>query len=140
MAEMLNLDKMIDKLPILLEAIPEIQTVFLFGSYSTIYQTQFSDIDFAVKYNRAQSLRDEAALINKLTIALGTDQVDLLNLDKAPLAMRFSVISEGRIIYERDPIATCDFIESVIKHYQDYVITMNKFYIDYDDSLREAYL
>ncbi|MBS3943699.1 MAG: nucleotidyltransferase domain-containing protein [Dethiobacter sp.] len=140
MTGMLQLDYKIDGLAMLFASMPEVQAVFLFGSYGTVYQTPLSDIDFAVYYNREQTLQDEAALLNSLTIALDTDQVDLVNLNKAPLVLRFRVINDGRIIFERDPVTTSDFMESVIKYYQDFAITMNKFYRDYDDSLREAYL
>ncbi|MBT9173038.1 MAG: hypothetical protein DDT21_01428 [Syntrophomonadaceae bacterium] len=140
MPGMLQLDNRIDGLAGLFASMPEVQTVYLFGSYGTVYQTPLSDIDFAVYYNREQTLQDEAALLNRLTIALDTDQVDLVNLNKAHLVLRFRVINEGRLVFERDPDATSDFMESVIKYYQDFAITMNKFYRDYDDSLREAYL
>lgn len=140
MPEMLQLDKRIVGLAGLFETMPEVQTVFLFGSYGTVYQTPLSDIDFAVYYNREQTLKDEAALLNRLAIALDTDHVDLVNLNKAHLVLRFRVINEGRIVFERSSVATCDFIESVIRYYQDFAITMNNFYRDYDDSLREAYL
>ena len=140
MPEILQLDKKIDGLAGLFETMPEVQTVFLFGSYGTVYQTPLSDIDFAVYYNREQTLKDEAALLNRLAIALDTDQVDLVNLNKAYLVLRFRVINEGRIVFERNPVVTSDFIENVIRYYQDFAITMNKFYRDYDDSLREAYL
>ena len=140
MPEILQLDKKFDGLAGLFETMPEVQTVFLFGSYGTVYQTPLSDIDFAVYYNREQTLKDEAALLNRLAIALDTDQVDLVNLNKAYLVLRFRVINEGRIVFERNPVVTSDFIENVIRYYQDFAITMNKFYRDYDDSLREAYL
>lgn len=140
MSEMQQLEKRIDGLAVLLAAVPDVQAVFLFGSYGTAFQTPLSDIDFAVYFNRAQTLKDEAALMSRLATALDTDQIDLVNLNKAPLALCFRAISEGRIIYERNPAATNDFIESVIRDYQDFAITMFKFYRDYDDSLREAYL
>lgn len=140
MPEMLQLDKKIEGLAGLFETMPEVQTVFLFGSYGTVYQTPLSDIDFAAYYNREQTLKDEAALLNRLASALDTDQVDLVNLNKADLVLRFRVINEGRIVFERNPASTSDFMESVIRYYQDFAITMKKFYRDYDDSLREAYL
>jgi predicted nucleotidyltransferase len=127
LSEMLQLDNKIDGLAVLLEAVPDVQAVFLFGSYGTAQQTPLSDIDFAVYYNRPQTLRDEAALLSRLANALDTDRVDLVNLNNAPLALRFRVISEGRIIYERNPVATSDFIEGVIRDYQDFSITMIPF-------------
>ena len=71
---------------------------------------------------------------------IGTDRVDLVNLNKAPLNLQFKAISEGKIIYEREYITTCDYIEKVIDLYQDYAIDLNYFYQEYDEALREAYI
>jgi len=51
----------------------------------------------------------------------------------------FRAVSEGRIVYEKDFIATCDYIESVMGLYQDYSIDLNHFYREYDEALKEAY-
>lgn len=134
-----ELDEKLTALSELFNTFPQVQTVFLFGSYGTEYQTPLSDIDFAVFFSENISLSEEADLLNKLSITLDTDLVDLVNLNKAPLVIQFNVITEGKIIYERDYIATCDFIGHVIKYYQDYAITLNQFNRDYDQSFREAY-
>ncbi len=140
MTGMLKLDEKIAALSGVFNSMPDVLTVFLFGSYGTEYQTPLSDIDLAVLFDQDLSLQEEAALLNRLCVALDTDRVDLLNLNKAPLALKFRVVSEGRIIYEKDYIATCNFTEQVIKYYHDFAITLRKFYRDYDQSLREAYL
>jgi predicted nucleotidyltransferase len=98
MAEMLKLDDKIPSLSKLFPSLPQGQTVFLFGSYGTEYQSQHSDIDFAVYFDRDITVKEEAAFLNKLSIALGTDRVDLLNLNKAPLILQFNAVAEGRII------------------------------------------
>jgi len=139
-AVMLKLDDKIRSLSKLLSSFPQVQTVFLFGSYGTEYQSQHSDIDFAVYFDRDMTVNEEAAFLNKLSIALDTDRVDLLNLNKAPLILQFNAVADSRIIYERDYFTTCDYIERVVSLYQDYVITLSKFHRDYDLSLKEAYL
>jgi len=140
MSGMLELDDKLHALSELFNKLPQVQTVFLFGSYGTEYQTPLSDVDFAIMFSENISMAEEAALLNKLSIAMDTDRVDLVNLNKAPLTLQFTAIAEGKIIYEQDYIATCDFVEKVIKHYHDYAITLNKFYRDYDQSFKEAYL
>ncbi len=139
MADILKIDEKIACLPAYFESIPEVMTVFLFGSYGTENQTPLSDIDFAVYFNKRMDLFEEMAFLSKLSDVLGTDRVDLVNLNKAPINIQFRAISEGRIIYERDYIATCDYIEKVIGLYQDYNINLHYFYKEYDEALREAY-
>ncbi|MFA5880881.1 MAG: nucleotidyltransferase domain-containing protein [Eubacteriales bacterium] len=139
MNKILKLDEKINKLSTLFSKTPEIQAVFLFGSYGTGNQTDLSDIDFAVLFDRRLDLTQEAACLANLSEFLGTDRVDLVNLNKAPLNLQFKAISEGKIIYEREYITTCDYIEKVIDLYQDYAIDLNYFYQEYDEALQEAY-
>ena len=136
---MLELDEKINSLATLFSGRPEIQAVFLFGSYGTGNQTDISDIDFAVLFDKRLDITEEAACLANISEFLGTDRVDLVNLNKAPLNLQFKAISEGKIIYEREYITTCDYIEKVIDLYQDYAIDLNYFYQEYDEALREAY-
>lgn len=138
MSEILRLNDKIKNMPNFFSGLPEVQTVFLFGSYGTENQTVLSDIDFAVVFDKKLSLREEAAFLANLSDYLGTDRVDLVNLNKAPLNLQFRAVSEGEIIYERDYINTCDYIEIVIDLYQDYAIDLNYYYKEYDEALKEA--
>ena len=52
MTELLNVDKELKNLPAFFAAIPEVMTVFLFGSYGTENQTALSDVDFAVYFRQ----------------------------------------------------------------------------------------
>lgn len=139
MSAMLNIEHKMPLLEELFATLPDLQTVYLFGSYGTGYQTPGSDVDFAVLCGREITIKEEAAILNKLSILLDTDRVDLLTLNKAPLSLQFKIISEGRIVYERDYLTTCDYVERVISLYHDYAITLSNFYREYDRSLREAY-
>lgn len=69
-------------------------------SYGTEYQTALSDIDFAVLFDKKLGIAEEAAFLSRLSEILGTDRVDLVNLNKTPLNLQFRAISEGNIIYE----------------------------------------
>lgn len=139
MAELLKIDAKLPCLPGFFAGLPEVAAVFLFGSYGTENQTALSDIDFAVYFDRVIDLNSEMAFISRLSDVLGTDKVDLVNLNKAPINIQFKAVSEGKIIYEKDYIATCDYIEEVIGLYQDYAIDLHFFNKEYDQALKEAY-
>ncbi len=139
MSELLNLDQKIKKLSDFFADYSEVLTVFLFGSYGTENQTILSDIDFAVYFNKEISVPEELDFSVKLSDILQTDRVDLLNLNRAPLLLQFRAVSQGKIIYEKDYITTCDYIEKVVGLYQDYAIDLHYFYKDYDEALKEAY-
>lgn len=137
---MLKLDEALNNIDEVFRLFSSVQSVFLFGSYGTQYQTPDSDIDFALYSRPKLSLSEEADLLSKLSQLLNTDRVDLLSLNSAPLDLQFRAIATGVVIYESDYIATCDYVERVINLYQDYAITLEKFYKDYDYSLRETYV
>ncbi len=139
MTELLNVDKELKNLPAFFAAIPEVMTVFLFGSYGTENQTALSDVDFAVYFNKTVDLAEEMSFLSRLSDVLGTDCVDLVNLNKAPVNIQFKAVSEGKLIYERDYITTCDYVEKVVGIYQDYAIDLENFYREYDEALKEAY-
>ncbi len=139
MNEKLNLDNKIKNIPAFFSERPEISAVFLFGSYGTENQTVLSDVDFAVLFDKRIDLGQEAAFLADISNYLGTDRVDLVNLNKAPLNLQFRALSEGKIIYERDYITTCDYIEKVMDLYQDYAIDLYYYYKEYDEALKEAY-
>ncbi len=139
MVGMLKLDEALKSINKVFSLFPSVQSVFLFGSYGTEYQTVSSDIDFAVYFRPKPFLDEEADLLSKLSEFLDTDRVDLLNLNSVPLDLQFRAIATGVVIYERDFITTCDYVEWVINFYHDYSITLERFYKDYDYSLRETY-
>ncbi|HHY59118.1 MAG TPA: nucleotidyltransferase domain-containing protein [Clostridia bacterium] len=138
MNHLLHVDDKLPLLPALFARYPEIVAVFLFGSYGTEYQHPGSDIDLAVYFSRQVSLALEADLLGEICDILRTDRVDLVNLNKAPLPLQFKAVSQGRLIYEADYIATCDYIESLLKQYHDFAIDLAFFYRDYDLALKEA--
>ncbi len=138
MLKILQLDEKINLLPDFFSKRPGVMAVFLFGSYGTEYQTEHSDIDFAVLSDPCLDIGAEAEVLVGLTDILGTDRVDLVNLNKAPLNLQFRVVQTGRIIYEKDYITTCDFIERVADRYQDYAIDLHYFYQEYDKALKEV--
>ncbi|WP_418790557.1 type VII toxin-antitoxin system MntA family adenylyltransferase antitoxin [Phosphitispora sp. TUW77] len=94
---MLELEEKVKNLAKLFSGSPEILTVFLFGSYGTSNQTDLSDIDFAVLFDKRIDISKEAAYLDDLTRFLGTDRVDLVNLNRASLNLQFKAISEGNI-------------------------------------------
>jgi predicted nucleotidyltransferase len=102
------------------------------------YATPHSDIDLAVLFERAPSLKEELALSAEICEALGTEQVDVVNLKRASLLLRHRAIS-GRPLYERDEEKVSDFIESTIRYYVDYAPDLEAYYRDYDLALEETY-
>lgn len=99
--------------------------VWLIGSYGTEYQNEDSDIDFAFLFNREMNLQDEIKLECAITEILKFENIDVVNLMKAPITLRFKTIKDGKLMYEATTDKVLDFEEETIKTYQD-----RKYYID----------
>jgi predicted nucleotidyltransferase len=121
-----------------LESDPRVIAVFLFGSQVDGYATQRSDVDLAVLFSRPLSLMEEAGFLADLCRAVGSDNLDLVNLNKASLILQYRAIS-GLLVYERDADRVSDFIEHVTLRYIDFKPMLDEFERQYDLAMEEAY-
>lgn len=94
----------------------EIDLSYLFGS-SVKVPGALSDIDIAVLLNRKQSYRYKYELNHELCVALKRADVDLVILNKAPISLKFNVISEGILVFERDLNLRVEFESRVMGQY-----------------------
>lgn len=117
----------------------EIAAVYLFGSLGTEFEHPQSDIDLGVVFARPVTLSVELELDGALSLHLGHDRIDLVNLNRAPIALQFRALQEGILVYEGDYVKHSDFIECVIKTYSDYAVKYAIFARDYELALKEAY-
>lgn len=105
---------------------PAVIMVSLIGSHGTEYQRRDSDIDLAILFAEKISLLDEMKILKDLSDILQYENVDLVNLNNAPITLQFRAI-EGKILYERDPRQVSDYMEKVFKLYGDYAPVLKNF-------------
>ncbi|MDR3598956.1 MAG: nucleotidyltransferase domain-containing protein [Desulfosporosinus sp.] len=117
----------------------EIAAVYLFGSFGTEFEHLQSDIDLGVVFTHPVTLSEELALDGALSVHVGHDRIDLVNLNRAPIALQFRALQEGILIYEGDYVKHSDFIEYVLKIYPDYAVKYAIFARDYELALKEEY-
>lgn len=100
---------------------PDVEAIYLFGSYLTPDQQQDSDADIAVLFphERAKLLTSPAmsdcrdALENVLKRT-----VDLINVRMANTVFQNEIIQHGRIIYQQNEYAVDEFEMQVMSSYQ----------------------
>ncbi|MBI5376935.1 MAG: nucleotidyltransferase domain-containing protein [Candidatus Schekmanbacteria bacterium] len=123
---------------------PEICTAYLFGSQASGSSTELSDIDIAILLKddttKNNIFRNEMLLEAEISLLLKKEKIDLLILNAAPLYLTYNVISQGKIVYESDPVVTMDFVEMVITQYLDFAPTLKEYFKEYDASLKQEYL
>ena len=137
MRNLKNVEKEIDELKLYLSKNSNVIAFFIFGSFGTQYQNQNSDIDFAILYDKNVTLKEELMLEVKISEIFKRDDIDVVNLNKAPINLQHRVIYTGDLLYCSDKIKLADFKEKVFKLYGDYGITLKFFYEDYLKGLIE---
>ncbi len=79
---------------------PGLRLLLLFGSRARGDGGGASDWDLGYLATRAL---DPDALLGDLVDLLGTDRIDLVDLDRASAQLRFRAAGEGKILYEGSP-------------------------------------
>lgn len=116
----------------------DISTVYLFGSYgSELYDPERSDIDLAIIYSRDLTLKEEMLIDAEISLILESDDIDVVNLNKARVDICYQVLATGTIIYERNGILTADFVEKTLKYYFDHGIALELMKADTFEALKE---
>jgi len=111
-----------ERLPQLAADFPEISLVYLFGSQVTGRTGPQSDYDLGVLTDReGDTASRRAALEHALAVLLNTERLDVACLTQAPVELAFAVISQGRLLYERDAADRVEYEAQVMGRYFDYL-------------------
>jgi len=111
-----------DKLPEILAAHKEVSLIYLFGSRIDGQLGPMSDYDLGVLIDRdADERQVQARLAHDLARALGTDRVDVVLLNRAPIELAYAIIARGEILYQRDLATRVEHEAQVMSLYGDYL-------------------
>jgi hypothetical protein len=121
---------------------PEIATVYLFGSRARGVAFAHSDIDLglilASGLDGDQRWRKRLDLLRSATEVLGTDAVDLVVLEDAPIVLAHRILRDGRRLDERDPHRRTQVAEDVMRRYADEEYLRRELDRGLTDRLREG--
>jgi predicted nucleotidyltransferase len=100
------------KISAVLESNEYVLFAYLFGSRVSGKDRPDSDYDIAFfpseKFlnikNKLDQLSAQSSLELELEKILGTDRIDLVNLAGATTLLRFKVIKNGKMLFEKDPV------------------------------------
>ena len=122
------------KIPKLLDRISkesEIVALYAFGSLASGDLNPLSDLDFGIlvsgKLDKQKRFDAHLDLIGTFNQVLGTDEVDLVQMNDAPMHFSYNIIKSGKLIYCRDKTQLAEFTEKTIKLYLDFRFFRNAF-------------
>ena len=97
--------------------------MYLFGSAARGTRGRRSDVDIAVLTRaggtRRRGSRSLVEYVQAACDALGTDDVDVVLLRRAPIVLRHEVFREGKLLLVRDPEALSRFRLESSREYLD---------------------
>ena len=112
-----------------------IEVVYVFGSQTTGKTRTDSDIDVGVLFKEGVSQSDRFDLKLKFMSRVGTiadfpDNVDVVDLEQAPIALQYSALASREVIVANDRQRQVGFESEVMSRYFDeaYFIKQNTLY------------
>lgn len=144
MNKMVDTNEMVESLKRIFSRDKRIIASYLFGSLSKGNFHKGSDIDLGIALEPSKvkdfSLDDQLNLEIELTLALKTENYDLIIINHAPLILQFRIISQGKLIFVEDDEARCNLEERIMSLYYDFLYRLNEFNKEYFSALQERYL
>ena len=121
---------LVERLMRALEPRPEIEEAYLFGSHARGDEHPQSDVDVAVYVDEARAAAGpfgyQADLTTHLMDALGTNAVDVVVLNKAPILLYHRVLRDGVRLLSRNLQATTTRAGLALSRYFDFLPQMEK--------------
>lgn len=94
---------------------------YLFGSQAQGQAGPMSDYDIAILIGGEMAPRTRHKLAHELACLLGVEQVDLVILNRAPIELRYHVVAEGQLLYQRDLASRVEFEADTLSRYADFL-------------------
>lgn len=107
---------------LVLDAHPDAQAIYRYGTWDTAFERPDSDIDVAVLLPHAAALRADRWQWHRLAVAVagaaGAEHADLVNLRRVDTSLQAEILRTGRLTYSGDDGARLGFESLVLSMYQ----------------------
>lgn len=104
-------------------ACPEIEFAYLFGSAGTARATPRSDVDLAIYVSRSADPHRSRLETSRIAARhLGTDAIDIVVLNTAPVALAGRVLMSRQVIVDRRPFLRHQYESLTARLFQDFRI------------------
>jgi len=115
------MNPLIEKAQQILEKSENILFAYLFGSVARGEHSALSDIDIAVYLHENTDLTAEKLkLLGDLLDHMGTDNIDLVILNTAPLSLAARILKSREILVDRNPFVRHRYESLVMREYFDF--------------------
>ncbi|MBA7578420.1 nucleotidyltransferase domain-containing protein [Candidatus Atribacteria bacterium 1244-E10-H5-B2] len=104
-----------------LENYPKVVFAYLFGSLTKGKVNPLSDIDVALYLKKGTNFsREKMVILEELIDIFGTEEIDLVILNIAPLTLKARIVGNKKILVDKDPFLRHSFESLVLREYFDF--------------------
>ena len=123
-----DIEQHLSTLGTVLETEPAVRFAYLFGGAGRDDLRPLSDVDVAVYLDPAvDPAQARLDLIGVVTKHLGTDEIDLVVLNRAPTALIGRILQSRRVIVDREPFLRHRFESLELRKFLDFRIFEQRF-------------
>lgn len=116
-----DIDDRLSRLAPLLARLDSVAFAYLFGGLARGERRPLSDIDIAVYLRETEDLVEtKLELIGLLSEALGSDEIDLVILNQAPISLAGRILSSRKILTDKEPHLRHLFESRILREFFDF--------------------
>lgn len=116
-----NILEILPKANYFLENYQKVIFAYLFGSLARDKVLPLSDIDIAIYLKEgADFSQEKMTILRNLIDILGTEEIDLVLLNIAPLTLKARIVGNKKILVDKDPFLRHSFESLVLREYFDF--------------------
>ena len=116
-----NIEELLPEAYEYLRADEDILFAYLFGSLARKKAGPLSDVDIAVYCRKGSSFPEKKLeILGNLASVLETDEIDLVVLNRAPLALRMKILENKRVIVDKAPSIRHRYESLTMRQYFDF--------------------
>lgn len=116
-----DIHKQISLLPDFFRRNPDIVFAYLFGGLARGKKGRLSDVDLAVYVKNPKSLKF-LPLFRQLSQILGTDEIDLVVLNSAPISLSGRVLRNRQLLIDKDPFLRHRYESRILREFFDFTL------------------
>jgi hypothetical protein len=116
-----NIDELLPLAFDYLRSDEDILFAYLFGSLARKKAGRLSDVDIAVYCEEGSSFPEKKLeILGNLVGILKTDEIDLVVLNRAPLAIRMKILENKKVIVDKAPLIRHRYESLTMRQYFDF--------------------
>jgi predicted nucleotidyltransferase len=116
-----NIHKRLDLLADLFMDDPNIIFAYLFGGMARGKRRPLSDVDLGIYLRNVKRL-DFLSLFSEISRILGTDEIDLVVLNSAPISLTGRILRKRKILIDKEPFLRHQYESRILREFFDFAI------------------